>query len=50
MHEDLIKAIEKLLSALDIDGTCQVCEMSYYFHANSCPVKDVNNHLNRIER
>jgi hypothetical protein len=37
----LIMATQDLLAALDIDGTCQVCEQSYSFHANDCATRDV---------
>lgn len=47
--EALAEAIQTLLTGLDIEGTCQLCEMPYYFHAANCLIHDVNNALDRME-
>lgn len=45
----LCDAVKKLLEALDIDGTCQVCEQSFKFHAVWCPLHEVHIALDKVE-
>jgi hypothetical protein len=48
-HSALRDAVSDLLLSLDIDGTCQLCEMSYHFHSTDCVIHPVNNALDRME-
>jgi len=38
----LLEAIDNLLTDLNMDGTCLVCEGNFFFHKVECPVHDVN--------
>lgn len=44
----LVDAVRMLLPHLDVDGTCQVCEQGWKFHALWCPLHEVNIALDRL--
>lgn len=48
-NKALRDAVETLLESLDIDGTCQLCEVGFNFHSNDCAIHPVNNALDRID-
>ena len=38
---ELLRSVGNLLPSLNVSGTCQVCELSWYAHADRCPVRDI---------
>lgn len=47
--ERLSEAVKAMLDNLDIDGTCQICEMGFNFHSTDCAIHAVNVALDRID-